>query len=62
MTLLPAADDRRTPRERILHVFEQVESQAGHPTSRAAGTWPCRSSSRTRVTPQAGSPVRPRRT
>ncbi|AZP15057.1 TetR/AcrR family transcriptional regulator [Streptomyces aquilus] len=30
-TLLPAADDGRTPRERILHVFEQVESQAAMP-------------------------------
>ncbi|MFC8197907.1 TetR/AcrR family transcriptional regulator [Streptomyces sp. NPDC060006] len=30
-TLLPAADDSRTPRERILHVFEQVELQAGAP-------------------------------
>ena len=29
--LLPAADDGRSPRERILHVFEQVESQAGEP-------------------------------
>ncbi|WP_105973836.1 TetR/AcrR family transcriptional regulator [Streptomyces geranii] len=28
-TLLPAADDSRSPRERILHVFAQVESQAG---------------------------------
>ncbi|GAA3905336.1 TetR/AcrR family transcriptional regulator [Streptomyces lacrimifluminis] len=28
-TLLPAPDDGRSPRERILHVFEQVESQAG---------------------------------
>jgi AcrR family transcriptional regulator len=28
-TLLPAADDGRSPRERILHVFAQVESQAG---------------------------------
>lgn len=30
-TLLPAADDNRPPRERILHVFEQMESQAGAP-------------------------------
>ncbi|WP_328744257.1 TetR/AcrR family transcriptional regulator [Streptomyces sp. NBC_00285] len=30
-TLLPAADDGRSPRERILHVFEQVELQAGEP-------------------------------
>ncbi|MEH0416312.1 TetR/AcrR family transcriptional regulator [Streptomyces sp. B21-083] len=30
-TLLPAADDGRPPRERILHVFERVESQAGAP-------------------------------
>ncbi|MFF8968276.1 TetR/AcrR family transcriptional regulator [Streptomyces sp. NPDC014995] len=30
-TLLPAADDSRPPRERILHVFEQAESQAGAP-------------------------------
>ncbi|MFC9911213.1 TetR/AcrR family transcriptional regulator [Streptomyces sp. NPDC127197] len=30
-TLLPAADDGRSPRERILHVFEQVELQAGAP-------------------------------
>ncbi|MDX2679975.1 TetR/AcrR family transcriptional regulator [Streptomyces sp. NY05-11A] len=29
--LLPAADDGRSPRERIMHVFEQVESQAGAP-------------------------------
>ncbi|MFM9596454.1 TetR/AcrR family transcriptional regulator [Streptomyces scabiei] len=29
--LLPAADDDRPPRERILHVFEQVESQSGAP-------------------------------
>src|SRR3954451_10203231 len=29
--LLPASDDGRSPRERILHVFEQVESQAGAP-------------------------------
>ncbi|MER7404872.1 TetR/AcrR family transcriptional regulator [Streptomyces sp. NPDC000070] len=33
-TLLPAADDRRSPRERILHVFEQAESQAGAPEFR----------------------------
>ena len=32
--LLPAADDGRSPRERILHVFEQVESQAGAPEFR----------------------------
>jgi AcrR family transcriptional regulator len=30
-TLLPAADDGRSARERILHVFEQVESHAGAP-------------------------------
>ncbi|SNQ47686.1 TetR family transcriptional regulator [Frankia canadensis] len=29
--LLPAADDGRSPRERILHVFEQVEAQSGAP-------------------------------
>ncbi|WP_416970440.1 TetR/AcrR family transcriptional regulator [Streptomyces sp. 4F14] len=28
-TLLPPADDDRTPRERILYVFGQVEAQAG---------------------------------
>ncbi|MFI1356442.1 TetR/AcrR family transcriptional regulator [Streptomyces sp. NPDC020898] len=33
-TLLPAADDGRSPRERILHVFEQVESQADTPDFR----------------------------
>ncbi|MGY0063600.1 TetR/AcrR family transcriptional regulator [Streptomyces sp. LZ34] len=32
--LLPAADDGRTSRERILHVFENVESQAGAPEFR----------------------------
>ncbi|MFD5228682.1 TetR/AcrR family transcriptional regulator [Streptomyces qaidamensis] len=32
--LLPAADVDRSPRERILHVFEQVESQAGTPEFR----------------------------
>ncbi|MFM9538225.1 TetR/AcrR family transcriptional regulator [Streptomyces turgidiscabies] len=30
-TLLPAADAGRSPRERILHVFERMESQAGAP-------------------------------
>jgi AcrR family transcriptional regulator len=30
-TLLPAADDNRPLRERILHVFEQAESQASAP-------------------------------
>ncbi|MER7927208.1 TetR/AcrR family transcriptional regulator [Streptomyces sp. NPDC096057] len=30
-TLLPAADDDRSPRERILHVFERMESEAGAP-------------------------------
>jgi AcrR family transcriptional regulator len=30
-TLLPAADDDRSPRERILHVFAQVESQSAAP-------------------------------
>ncbi|MGW0825964.1 TetR/AcrR family transcriptional regulator [Streptomyces sp. NPDC002845] len=30
-TLLPPADDGRSPCERILHVFEQVELQAGEP-------------------------------
>jgi AcrR family transcriptional regulator len=30
-TLLPAADDNRSPRERILHVFDQLASQAGAP-------------------------------
>lgn len=29
--LLPEAGDRRSARERILHVFEQLESQAGAP-------------------------------
>ncbi|WP_306367760.1 TetR/AcrR family transcriptional regulator [Nocardiopsis sp. CC223A] len=29
--LLPAADDGRSPRERILYVFEQVESQSAEP-------------------------------
>ena len=29
--LLPAADDDRSPRERILHVFDQLEEQAGVP-------------------------------
>jgi AcrR family transcriptional regulator len=32
--LLPAADNGRSPRERILHVFEQVQSQAGAPEFR----------------------------
>ncbi|MEV1247964.1 TetR/AcrR family transcriptional regulator [Nonomuraea sp. NPDC049750] len=32
--LLPAAGDGRSPRERILHVFEQVEAQAGAPEFR----------------------------
>ncbi|MET7895904.1 TetR/AcrR family transcriptional regulator [Streptomyces mirabilis] len=31
LTLLPAADDNRSPRERILHVFDQLASQAGAP-------------------------------
>jgi AcrR family transcriptional regulator len=30
-TLLPAADDSRSPHERILHVFDQLEEQAGAP-------------------------------
>jgi len=30
-TLLPSEDDDRPPRERIMHVFEQLESQAGAP-------------------------------
>ncbi|MFH9552859.1 TetR/AcrR family transcriptional regulator [Streptomyces sp. NPDC017435] len=30
-TLLPAADDGRSPRDRILHVFDQVELQSGAP-------------------------------
>lgn len=30
-SLLPAADDARGHRERILHVFEQLETQAGAP-------------------------------
>jgi len=30
-TLLPATDDDRPPRERILHVFERAEAQAGAP-------------------------------
>ncbi|MGC7098234.1 hypothetical protein ACPZ19_26485 [Amycolatopsis lurida] len=30
-SLLPSADDVRPPRDRILHVFEQVEAQAGAP-------------------------------
>jgi AcrR family transcriptional regulator len=29
--LLPPADDGRSPRERILHVFDQLEEQAGAP-------------------------------
>ncbi|MET7784864.1 TetR/AcrR family transcriptional regulator [Streptomyces mirabilis] len=33
-TLLPAADDNRSPRERILHVFDQVELQSGAPEFR----------------------------
>ncbi|MFJ8112686.1 TetR/AcrR family transcriptional regulator [Streptomyces sp. NPDC096132] len=32
--LLPAADDGRPPRERILHVFEQLEEQAAAPSYR----------------------------
>ncbi|MGQ4387643.1 TetR/AcrR family transcriptional regulator [Streptomyces sp. SAS_270] len=30
-TLLPTADDNRSPRERILHVFEQLASQTEEP-------------------------------
>ena len=30
-SLLPAPDDDRPPRERILHVFERAEAQAGEP-------------------------------
>src|SRR5581483_3990117 len=33
-SLLPGPDDGRSPRARILHVFEQVESQAGAPEFR----------------------------
>lgn len=33
-TLLPAADAGQSPRERILHVFEQVETQAAAPEFR----------------------------
>jgi AcrR family transcriptional regulator len=33
-TLLPAAGDGRPPRERILHVFKQMELQAGAPEFR----------------------------
>jgi AcrR family transcriptional regulator len=33
-SLLPAADDARGHRERILHVFEQMEAQAGAPDFR----------------------------
>jgi AcrR family transcriptional regulator len=33
-SLLPAADDGRTPRERIQHVFDQMEAQAGAPEFR----------------------------
>jgi len=33
-TLLPGADDDRPPRERILHVFEQVESESDRPEFR----------------------------
>ncbi|MER6286877.1 TetR/AcrR family transcriptional regulator [Streptomyces sviceus] len=33
-TLLPPAEDSRSPRERILHVFEQVEAQSGAPEFR----------------------------
>ncbi|NUP38985.1 MAG: TetR/AcrR family transcriptional regulator [Streptomyces sp.] len=33
-TLLPAVDDDRPPRERILHVFEQVESESDAPEFR----------------------------
>ena len=33
-SLLPPADDGRTPRERILHVFGQMETQAGAPEFR----------------------------
>ncbi|TDC27428.1 TetR/AcrR family transcriptional regulator [Streptomyces sp. 8K308] len=33
-TLLPPADDGRSPRERILHVFEQVESESVAPEFR----------------------------
>lgn len=32
--LLPPADDGRSPRERIMHVFQRVESQAGVPEFR----------------------------
>ncbi|ANS70220.1 TetR family transcriptional regulator [Streptomyces lincolnensis] len=33
-SLLPAADDGRSPRERILHVFERLEAQADAPEFR----------------------------
>ncbi|MFI6930393.1 TetR/AcrR family transcriptional regulator [Streptomyces sp. NPDC050287] len=33
-TLLPPADDGRSPRERILYVFDNVEAQAGMPEFR----------------------------
>ncbi|MFI1728086.1 TetR/AcrR family transcriptional regulator [Streptomyces acidicola] len=32
--LLPGADDARSPRERILHVFEQVEAESASPAYR----------------------------
>ncbi len=32
--LLPPTDDGRSPRERVLHVFERLESQAGAPEFR----------------------------
>ncbi|MFI9562688.1 TetR/AcrR family transcriptional regulator [Streptomyces rishiriensis] len=34
VALMPAADHGRSPRERILHVFGQMESQAGAPAFR----------------------------
>lgn len=53
-TLLPPADDGRSPpRERILHVFEQLESQTGAPAFRGCRYLAVQIELKTRITPRA---------
>ncbi len=60
--LLQAADDGRSPRERILHVFERVESQAGAPEFQGCRYLAVQIELKDQAHPRAGWPIRSKRT
>lgn len=61
-SLLPPAGDGRSPASGSCTSSSGWSRRRVRPTSKAAGTWLCRSSSRIRPTPRAGWPTRSKRT